>query len=92
MKMASAQVLETSVTNNSPSQDSYHPDDLFQSSFISVEFTFKISDCLIKVSPCKFYSFFDLKSIKFRFLYFIGTELAAVILLPYKSRQRDFIG
>ncbi|KAK2548709.1 GFP-like non-fluorescent chromoprotein [Acropora cervicornis] len=29
--MASAQVVETSVTNNSPSQDSYHPDDLFQS-------------------------------------------------------------
>ena len=30
LKMASAQVVETSVTNNSPSQDSYHPDDLFQ--------------------------------------------------------------
>ena len=29
--MASAQVVETSVTNNSPSQDSNHPDDLFQS-------------------------------------------------------------
>ena len=29
--MASAQVVETSVTNNSPSQDSTHPDDLFQS-------------------------------------------------------------
>ena len=26
----SAQVVETSVTNNSPSQDSNHPDDLFQ--------------------------------------------------------------
>ena len=36
--MASAQVVETSVTNNSPSQDSYHPDDLFQSrhSFVNV--------------------------------------------------------
>ena len=31
LKMASAQVVETSVTNNSPSQDSNHPDDLFQS-------------------------------------------------------------
>ena len=31
LKMASAQVVETSVTNNSPSQDPYHPDDLFQS-------------------------------------------------------------
>ena len=29
--MASAQVVETSVANNSPSQDSNHPDDLFQS-------------------------------------------------------------
>ena len=27
--MASAQVVETSVANNSPSQDSNHPDDLF---------------------------------------------------------------
>ena len=31
LKMASAQVVETSVTNNSPSQDSNHPDDLSQS-------------------------------------------------------------
>ena len=29
--MASAQVVEMSVTNKSPSQDSNHPDDLFQS-------------------------------------------------------------
>ena len=29
--MASAQVVETLVANNSPSQDSNHPDDLFQS-------------------------------------------------------------
>ena len=29
--MASTQVVEMSVTNNSPSQDSNHPDDLFQS-------------------------------------------------------------
>ena len=28
VKMASAQVVETSVTNNSLSQDSNHPDDL----------------------------------------------------------------
>ena len=33
--MASAQVVETSVTNNSPSQDSNHPDDLFQSRSVS---------------------------------------------------------
>ena len=30
-KMASSQVVEMSVANNSPSQDSNHPDDLFQS-------------------------------------------------------------
>ena len=33
--MASAQVVETSVTNNSPSQDSNHPDDLFQSRLVN---------------------------------------------------------
>ena len=31
LKIASAQVVETSVANNSPSQDSNHPDNLFQS-------------------------------------------------------------
>ena len=35
MKMASAQVVEMSVTNNSPSQDSTHPDDLFQSRYVT---------------------------------------------------------
>ena len=34
LKMASAQVVKISVTNNSPSQDSNHPDDLFQSTCI----------------------------------------------------------
>ena len=38
LKMASAQVVETSVTNNSPSQDSYHPDDPFQSRYASPGF------------------------------------------------------
>ena len=33
MKMASTQVDETSVAHNSPSQDSNHPDDLFQSRY-----------------------------------------------------------
>jgi len=37
-KMASAQVVETSVTNNSPSQDSNHPDDLFQSRYVTPGF------------------------------------------------------
>ena len=36
LKMASAQVVETLVTNNSPSQDSNHPDDLFQSRTIII--------------------------------------------------------
>ena len=36
--MASAQVVETSVTNNSPSQDSNHPDDLFQSRYVTPRF------------------------------------------------------
>jgi len=31
-KTAPAQVVETSASNNSPSQDSNHPDDHFQSS------------------------------------------------------------
>ena len=33
--MASAQVVEMSVTSNSPSQDSNHPDDLFQSRYVT---------------------------------------------------------
>ena len=36
LKMASAQVVETSVANNSPSQNSSHPDDHFQSKFIII--------------------------------------------------------
>ena len=38
LKMASAQVVEMSVTNNSPSQDSSHPDDLFQSRYVTPGF------------------------------------------------------
>ena len=36
--MASLQVVEKSVANNSPSQDSNHPDDLFQSSYVTPGF------------------------------------------------------
>ena len=36
--MASAQVVETSVTNNSPSQDSNYPNDLFHSRYVSPRF------------------------------------------------------
>ena len=38
LKMASAQLGETSVTNNSPSQDFNHPDDLFQSRYATPGF------------------------------------------------------
>ena len=55
--MASAQVVETSVTNNSPSQDSYHPDDLFQSRYATLGFKpfsykFKVGD-QVKISKHK---------------------------------------
>ena len=36
--MASARVVETSITNNSPSQDSNYPDDLFQSRCVTPGF------------------------------------------------------
>ena len=36
--MASAKVVETPVANNSPSQDSNHPDDLFQSRYVTPGF------------------------------------------------------
>ena len=38
MKMASAQVVKTSIANNSPSQDSNHPDDLFESKYVTLGF------------------------------------------------------
>ena len=36
--MPSTQVVETSVANNSPSQDSSHPDDHFQSRYVTPGF------------------------------------------------------
>ena len=35
LKMASVQVVKTSVTNNMPSQDHNHPDDHFQSRYVT---------------------------------------------------------
>ena len=35
LKMASAQVVETSVANNSPSEDSSHPDDHLRSRYVT---------------------------------------------------------
>ena len=42
LKMASIQVVKTSVTNNSPSQDSNHPDDLFQLRKIIIKILLKL--------------------------------------------------
>ena len=61
LKMAAAQVVETSVTNNSPSQDSYHPDDLFQSRYATPGF--KPFSYLIVNSICTFQSSSKLFSI-----------------------------
>ena len=41
--MASTQVVETSVSNNSPSEDSSHPDDHFQSMEISYSVPFTVA-------------------------------------------------
>lgn len=38
LKMASAQVFKTSVTNNIPSQDPNHPDHHFQSRYVTPGF------------------------------------------------------
>ena len=38
MKMASAQVVETLVADNRPSQDASHSDDLFPSSYVTPGF------------------------------------------------------
>ena len=38
LKIASAQVVETSLANNSPSQDSNHPDDRFQPRYVAPGF------------------------------------------------------
>ena len=38
LKMAFAQVVEMSVARNSPSQDSFHPDDLFQARYVTPGF------------------------------------------------------
>ena len=53
--MASAQVVETSVTNNSRSQDSYHPDDLFQSrcdNFITKRDSFLLQSATSVITKC----------------------------------------
>ena len=50
--MASAQVVETSVTNNSPSQDSNHPDDLFQSRYNKYNEYKDFHECEVDVHIC----------------------------------------
>ena len=72
--MASAQVVETSVTNNSPSQDSYHPDDLFQSKKIfslpMIHFKLVTFPCLFSVVYVSFCSFIFLFFV-FVFVFFL---------------------
>ena len=52
--MASARVVKTSVATNSPSQDSNHPDDLFQSRYVTPGFKPFSYDCY-----CYYYYFPD---------------------------------
>ena len=47
LKMASTRVVETSVANNSPSQDSSHIDDHFQSSYVTPRFKHFLSYCFV---------------------------------------------
>ena len=65
LKMASAQVVETSVTNNSPSQNSNHPDDLFQSRYVTPGFKpfsyFLIEAERVKYKKCVNFGVFTLQ-------------------------------
>ena len=76
--MASAQVVETSVTNNSPSQDSYHPDDLFQSRYASPgfkPFSYNVNNCTTTTVP------FKQETINF-----VPTLYSAVLVSKFKSK------
>ena len=68
--MASAQVVETSVTNNSPSQDSNHPDDLFQSRDYSSSFIMNPVVVVITVVLLIFHFFFIREFSIFAFAFF----------------------
>ena len=58
--MASAQVVETSVNNNSPSQDSNHPDDLFQSRYVTPGFKpFSYPSLSVRLSDETLFLVFD---------------------------------
>ena len=50
--MASAQVVETSVANNSPSKDSSHPDDHFQSRDSSIDHARLINLPYVNIISC----------------------------------------
>ena len=52
-RMASTRVVEMSVANNSPSQDSSHPGDLFQSRYVTPGFK-PFSYLQTIVSDCSF--------------------------------------
>ena len=68
LKVASAQVIETSVANNGPSQDSNHPDDHFQSRYVTPGFKsfsyivllirayiWKLNVCAMPILACSTY-------------------------------------
>ena len=49
LKMASVQVVETSATNNSPSQGSNRPGDLFQSRYVTPGFKPFLIRCIVSI-------------------------------------------
>ena len=69
--MASAQVVETSVANSSPSQDSNPPDDLFQSRYVTP-----------RLKPFSYYTFYLVSVHKPRCLSFsLPKEVLALAIL-----------
>ena len=95
--MASAQVVETSVTNNSPSQDSNHPDDLFQSRYVTPGFkpfsylgTFKLGKCsFVSVNysnleePWNWEENPYLKDAKYMIMGFTSSQVRTTLILLY---------
>ena len=71
--MASAQVVETSVTNNSPRQDSYHPDDLFQSRYATPGFK----------------PFSYILEINYAFIEFIELIIPSLLFMPVQPRFKS---
>ena len=89
LKMGSAQVVETSVTNNSPSQDSNHPDDLFQSRFVTPgfkPFSYKL-DKLKRLKTGTWCSLVYL--VKWRWLTRLRTLITGMVLFRRKRHDSN---